>query len=492
MLSVNDLVSAQVLLAPTAAPTLNFGTLLILGASPVIDVAQRFRAYSGLAAITADFGSTAPEALAATAFYSQSPQPSTCMVGRWAQAASSGVLHGGALSPTQQTLANFTVITSGGVTFTIDGTPVNLAALSFAAVTNLNGVAAIIATALGVHGTCTWNAIYNRFEFTSSTTGATSSVSFGSAPGTGTDISALIGSTAAAGATAVAGIVSETFAQAVTTLANASNAWYGVTPAATAMPSDADLLNTAAFIEGLNPRRFFVPTTQEANAAVSTSTTDLAAMLQAANYTHTAAQYSSQSPYAAASLFARQATVNFSAQNSTITLMYKQEPGVTAELLNETQAAALKAKNCNVFATYANATAIVQWGTVASGQYIDTIVGCDWLQNALQTALFNALYTSTTKIPQTDAGVNQLVAAAEVVLSQALGNGLIAPGVWLGPALGVIVSGQTLTKGYYIFAPPVASQTLAQLGARQAPTIQCAIKLGGAIHTASLLISVSQ
>ena len=34
--------------------------------------------------------------------------------------------------------------------------------------------------------------------------------------------------------------------------------------------------------------------------------------------------------------------------------MYKQEPGVLAELLSETQAQALKAKRCNVFVRYQN------------------------------------------------------------------------------------------------------------------------------------------
>ncbi len=222
----------------------------------------------------------------------------------------------------------------------------------------------------------------------------------------------MIASTSATGASQVAGIALETLLAGVSTLANASNAWYGLTVAASGV-QDSDLVSVAGFIEGLNPRRLFVATSQESAALNPSLSTDLASQLQAAAYTHSAVQYSSTSAYAAASLFARQASVNFNAQNSTITLMYKQEPGVTAETLTETQAAALKQKNCNVFVNYNNSTAIIQWGTVANGQFIDTIVGTHWRQNALQTALFNALYTSTSKIPQTDAGVNILVTVAE-------------------------------------------------------------------------------
>jgi hypothetical protein len=488
-LSVQDLIQAQVLLSPTAAPTQTFGTLLILGSSAVIDVVQRYRPYSTLLGVEADFGTATPEALAAIAFYSQSPQPVNCLVGRWAQLATSGLLHGATLSATQQTLSSFTAIVSGGMNLTIDGTLVALTGLNFSSAMNLNGVAALLTTALGVHGTSTWNASLNRFEFVSASSGITSSVSVGSPPATGVDISGLVGSVLGM---PVAGIAAETFAAAVAALAAATNAWYGVTPASATPPTDTDLLATASFIEALNPRRFFAVTTQESGAWSSTSTTDFAALAQAAGYTHTAPQFSSTSPYAAASLFGRQASVNFAANNSTITLMYKQQPTITPESLTEGQAAALKAKNCNVFANYSNSTAIVQWGTVASGLYIDTIVGTDWLQNALQTALFNVLYTSTTKAPQTDAGVNMLVTAADVVLAQALSNGLIAPGVWLGPPIGAIVTGQTLPKGFYVYAPPVATQTLAQLAARAAPPLQICIKLGGAIHTASLLINVSQ
>jgi hypothetical protein len=214
--------------------------------------------------------------------------------------------------------------------------------------------------------------------------------------------------------------------------------------------------------------------------------------MQALGYNHTAVQYSSSSPYAGASLFARQASVNFLANNSTITLMYKAEPGITAESLTETQASALKTKNCNVFVNYNNSTAIIQWGVCSSGQYIDTIVGCDWLQNNVQIAVFNLLYTSTTKVPQTDAGVNQILTTVEACLAQAVVNGLVSPGVWTGPAFGAIISGQTLTKGYYAYAPPISTQTAAARAARAAPAIQCAVKLGGAIHTANVMINVNQ
>lgn len=487
-LPVSNLVNVSVNLSPLAPPTENFGALLLLSAEAVIDVSERLREYGTLTEVADDFGTNSPTYAAAVLFYSQTPQPSTLYVGRWAETATSGLLHGGILSASQQALANFTAVTSGGMDITIDGTAVDLTALNFSAATNLNGVASIINTALGSHGTCTWNANYDRFEISSATTGTTSTVSFGSA-GTGTDISTLIGATAASGATAVAGIAAESMLSAVQTLTNQSNDWYGL-HVAVASPAVSDVLAVAGYIEAANPSRFFVATTQDSNALSATSTTDLAAQLAALKYDHTASQYSSSIPYAGVSLFARQATVNYDGSNTVINLMFQQEPGVTAETLTQSQAAALQSKNCNVFVNYNNSTAIIQWGTVVSGNYIDVIVGADWLSNALQSAAFDLLYVQ--RVPQTDPGVNLIVTTAESILDGAVTNGLLAPRNWTGPAIGPIANGQMLSKGYFVVPGTIASQSAADRAARKSPVIQVLACFAGAIDTVDMIINVAQ
>jgi len=118
--------------------------------------------------------------------------------------------------------------------------------------------------------------------------------------------------------------------------------------------------------------------------------------------------------------------------------------------------------------------------------------GTDWLQNDLQTDVYNLLYTSPTKIPQTDAGINNILARISSRLEQAVANGLVAPGVWTGPAIGALNSGDTLSKGYYVYAPPIATQSQADREARKAPVIQCAIKLAGAVHMADIIVNVNR
>ncbi|EMC3961601.1 DUF3383 domain-containing protein [Pseudomonas aeruginosa] len=490
-LAVSDVVSVQVVMSPKAAATRDFGALLILGSSPVVDVNERIRQYSSLDGVVADFGTGAPEYLAANLYYSQSPQPETLFVGRWAKTATSALLKGGALSDAQQALANFTAVTAGGMKITIDGTLKTLSAVDLSAVTNLNGVASAVTAKLGASGTCVWNAAFDRFEITSSTTGATSTITYASAPTTGTDISALLGLVTGVASAPVDGVAAESLVDAVADIAGMSNAWYGLLVADSTL-SESDVLSVAAFIEGSGQSRIFGFATQNALALDGTSTTDIVAKLKAANYKRTFVQFSSSSPYATASIFGRAFTVNFQGNNTTITLKFKQEPGVTAEGLNETQAAALKAKNCNVFVNYSNDTAIIQEGVMANGYFFDEVHGLDWLQNDLQTAVYNLLYTSTTKIPQTDQGINRIVTTICQRLDQAVANGLVAPGQWNGPEFGALKTGQFLSTGYYVYAPPVATQSQADRESRKAPVIQVAVKLAGAVHFADIIVNVNR
>ena len=178
--------------------------------------------------------------------------------------------------------------------------------------------------------------------------------------------------------------------------------------------------------------------------------------------------------------------------NTVITLKFKQEPGVVAELLNVNQVNAAEAKNANLFLTYNNDTSILEQGVMSDGTFVDIVTGTDWLATDIQRSLYNLLYTSPTKIPQTDQGMQLLTTQVEAICSQAVVNGLVAPGVWNSNGFGILSTGEFMAKGYYVWAPLVASQNQADRAARMAVPIQVAVKLAGAIHTASVAILVNQ
>ncbi len=488
-LNVGRLVGVTVNLSPLAAGRRGFGTLLIAGDSAVVDGVERLRSYTDVESVAADFGVNAPEYDAALLYYGQSPRPLNLMIGRWLRTDSSALLRGGILTATEQAIANWTSITNGSFSIVIDGGSAQVVTgLDFSGVTNLNGVASVINADL-TDATVAWDG--SRFTLLADSAGASSSLAYMTAAGSGTDIAALLKMTAATGLAPVPGFDAETAAEAVAALADASPLWYGLTFAAATMPDAAALTEVAAFVEASSVSRILGITETDTRVLDSTYTADLASVMSAAGYKRTAVQYSAN-PYAVASLMGRAFSVNFAANRSTITLMYKQEPGVTAENLTETQAQALKAKRCNVFVRYNNDTAILQYGVMSGQAYFDEMHGLDWFADALQNSLYNLLYQSTTKIPQTDAGQNQLVAAASAACEEAVNNGLVAPGSWNADGFGQLKRGDFLESGHYIYTLPIALQDQATREQRIAPPLQIALKLSGAVHGVDAIVNVNR
>jgi len=316
-----------------------------------------------------------------------------------------------------------------------------------------------------------------------------SSVSYASDHVSGQPVSTMLKLTSALANTPVVGADAEEPVDAILALSNVSGAWYGAMFSATI--TDSQHLAVAELIEGLELSRIYGLTITNTSVLDAVVTNDLGSQLKALNRRRTTTTYS-PNPQAIAAAFGRAFSVNFNANRSTITLMWKQMPGIVAELLTETQALTLKDKRVNVYAEYENDTAIYQYGTMSGDAYFDEIHGLDWFKDALQNAEYNLLYQSKTKIPQTDAGMNQIVTTAAGVCEEAVNNGLVAPGQWNADGFGQLERGDSLPKGYYIYAPPMALQNQAIRETRVAPPMQIALKLAGAIHEIDAIVDVNR
>jgi hypothetical protein len=495
-LPISELINVNVVLAPAAAQAQDLSTMLVLGSSDVIDVVERMREYTSLAAVAADFGTTAPEYLAAVLWFEQSPQPTSISIGRWARTATSGQLICAPLSAANQLLASWNTINNGGFKITVDGGAEQaVEALDFSVATTLDGIAAIIQAGLdtnGVAATIVYDAVNTRFVITANSTGVGSTVSFLSTPNSSTDISSMMGGTADdSGAYVADGVAVETAVTAATLFDN----YFGQTWYALVMPQiddNDDHVAVAAYIEGSDNKHLYGVTTQEAGALSAVSTTDIAYRLSQLGYNRSIVQYSSESAYAICSALGRLLTVNYNGNSTVITLMYKQEPGIVAESLTPTQMVNVAAKNCNVFVNFNNNTAILRNGVMSSGEFADNITDTDWLAVTIMNTLYNLLYTSPTKIPQTDSGGHILVTACEAVCSQGVANGTLAPGTWNSNGFGGLSQGDFLPKGFYVYIQPIAQQNQADREARRAPPIQIAAKLAGAVHSVDVTINVNR
>jgi hypothetical protein len=342
-------------------------------------------------------------------------------------------------------------------------------------------------------GSCTYDALGKRFIIQSTLQGINSSVGFAtiSTTSVGLDISALAGFTVGSSGSYVAnGVAAETPLTATALFDDRfGQQWYSLFIDGI---GNSDAVAVAGFIEGTTTKHVFACNSSEAGALVSGNTTDLGYLLSAAGYKKTIVQYDSDNAYAVLSLMAKHLSVDYTANKSVITGMYKQEPGNTAESLSLSQLTTLMAKHYNVFVKYNNNTAIVQEGKVASGEFIDVILGADWGAIDIQKELYNVLYTSTTKIPQTEEGHSILDTAIIKVSEQAVNNGLVAPGVWDQAGFGTLKQGDYLESGYYVYHNPVAEQSTSDRAARKSTTFQVAWKLAGAIHTVGVLFNINR
>ncbi|MCW3503247.1 DUF3383 domain-containing protein [Burkholderia cenocepacia] len=487
-LPVSRLINVSINLAALAAQGADVNTQLIIGASSFIDTNERLRSYGSIAEVAADAGVNSPEYAAAAFAFNQVPQPQRVCIGRWAKTATAGSLRGGVLSAAQQDITLWDAVTAGAFSITIDGAAKSVSGLDFSAQTNLNGVASVINAKL-TGATIAWTG--SQFIVTSNTTGTNSKVGYATTPGSGTDISAMLGLTSSLAGVPADGIAPEQPVDAAALfLDRFANQFLGL-DFADASITDAQHIAVANLIEA-DQRHIYGITTQNPQVLDSTVSTDIASKLQALKLKYTIVQYSSATPYAVSSLLGRLLTVNFNGNNTTITLMFKQEPSVAAERLTSTQANTLQAKNCNVFVNYSNDTSIIQYGVTPSGLFADSVYNAIWFRNRIETDVYNLLYQSPTKIPQTDGGNAQIAATISASCEAAVNNGYLAPGVWNSAGFGALNQGDTLAQGYYVYAPPIATQSQADREARKSVTFQVAAKEAGAIHSVDILVNVNR
>lgn len=483
---VSKIVNVSILSSPTFPARAGFGTLNIMGVASRLPSGDRIRFYSDLAGVAVDFQTTDEEYLAAQKYFGQSPRPNQLAISRRFNTATPAELLGG-LAP-EKSLTAWNAISNGGFDITIDGVLKQVTAINVSASATLTAVAAAIQTRLQVVAASA-TVVYDgtRFIIRSGTTGASSTITYAVAPtgaGSPVDISLMLAARSTQFGIVTPGSAVETVSQSVANIYNINQSWYGLMM--TTEATEAELKLAAAWTEANG--KIFGYTTSASNCLATGDTTNIGYFFKNLLYARTFGVWDNDDKYLAASVFGRAFTVNFNQQNSTITLKFKTMPGNTTSVITESQRLALVANNLNYYTQFGESAMLAE-GIMASGIFIDERHGLDWLQNAIETNVFGYLYTRTTKIPQTDAGVATLVQQVEKALAEAVNNGLLAPGQWNGGDLGEMKTGMYLQTGYYVYAQPVAQQNTSDREARKAPPIQAICKGAGAIHFADVTVT---
>jgi hypothetical protein len=186
-------------------------------------------------------------------------------------------------------------------------------------------------------------------------------------------------------------------------------------------------------------------------------------------------------------------SVNFAASNTTLTMQLKQLTGVSPDSgLTQTNVTNAKTVGADVYANIAGRASVLSHG--ANG-FFDDVYNLDWFVGALQVGGFNYLATTSTKIPQTEAGMDGLKGAFRNICGQGVANAFIAPGSWT--SADTFGNPEDFKRnitdfGYFIYSSPVATQNPADRALRKAVPIQIAIKYAGAIHTSDVIVYINQ
>ncbi|MBX9593928.1 MAG: DUF3383 domain-containing protein [Roseomonas sp.] len=431
------------------------GLLLTNSTQAPIGTVQSFASADDVAAY---FGPSSTEAAAATLYFlgidNSTKKPGALLFAQYPTAAVAGYLRGGSLAA--MTLDDLKAVTSGTIIVTVDGATVKTSStISLSSVTSFSNAATVITAAFTSPGfAVTYDSVASAFVFTSSSTGASSAISFA----TGT-MSTALKLTAATGAVTSQGAAIAVPATFMSGVAAVTQNWAGFTTLFNPDSSgNTNRLALAAWTNGRGNRFWYVPWDADATPTASNAATgSLGYLIRAGNYSGTTPIWTATYDKAVIAV-SYAACLDFEAENGRTTLAFRSQTGQAADVTNQTVGENLIANGYSFYGSYATANDAFTFfynGNV-SGPYAwaDSYVNQIWLNNALQLAILSGLVAAKS-VPYNQAGYSTIKAWCMDPINAALLYGAIRPGVTLSEAQKVAVRATAGAR---------ADETLSDLG----------------------------
>lgn len=429
---VSSIVEVNITRLTAAVAQAAFGVPLIVGEHSYF--AERIKFVSSLAEIT-DLGflTSDVEYKLAAAVLAQNPKPAQIALGRKSANVQGEITVSYSADFVTGNVINLTVNGEAIAAVTFDTDQATTAAALELAVEAIEGVAT--ATVVG-------NDLAVLFE-----TGVDGSVADSVVTGGASQPTSTIATTIAA----------VTYASELALIAEESEQWYALLIESTLQ---ADILSAAAWVQAHSPKKIFGARSSAAGVIDSGSSTDLASVLSGKGYDRTFLVYHAVADeYLDAAILGRMLPL----APGSATFKFKTVAGVTPDALTTAQNKAATDKSANTYVAVGGVSIFTN-GTMASGEYIDVIIGIDWLEARIQERVYGQLVRSP-KIPFTDGGVGVIEAEISAQLQLAITQGVLAE----NPAPSVSV-------------PLVADVSANDKAARTLPDVTFQGTLAGAIH----------
>lgn len=446
--------------------------------------------FANALAVSNFFGPATVEAAMASTYFNgfdnSTQKPGNLLFAQYNAANVAAYLRGGSLAA--MTLAQLQAIPAGTMTVTVDGVAKTTASVNLSGAASFSAAAALISTGFTGGPVVAYDSQRQALTFTSGTTGASSTISFGSGA-----LSTALNLTSALGAVTSQGAVAATPAAAMTAIAALTQNWAAFT--STFEPNLTDKTAFGTWTAAQGNRYAYVAWDNDANAIVvggggtAFGTLNLAGCVSVyADKLH------------AAFVLGFAASLDFTRLNGRATLAYKSQSGLVASVTDATIAATLKANGYNYYGAVATANANFTFmfpGQIGGAfSYLDEYLNEIWLSNAFQLA-FLTLLTNVPSIPYNVPGYALVESAAMDPINAALNFGAIRAGVPLSAsqkaqvnaAAGVQIDTTLAARGWYLQILPASALIR---GLRQSPPCSFWYMDGGSIHQINLASVVVQ
>lgn len=382
---------------------------MLLTKSALLPSGTPAMAFASAAAVAAFFGDASDEAVFAQQYFTgltnQQKAPTSLIIGRRIDEDAPAWIRGGAISAD---LAAYKAVTDGAMKITIDGAEKTATAVDLSSATSLSEVIQTIATALtGCTGS--YDSTTNTFTLTSSTDGASSTVSYASAGDDGTDLSAMLCMTQSEGAVLSQGVDAMTEAATLNAICAVTANWSQFTTLwevteqaeAEAYSAWADIDDDFVYV--------FWSSDQNMTSALTQDSTIAKALKDKYNCTFMIYSFD----YATAAFaIAYPATIKWDATQGMKVIFGKSASGISPTVTDEQVATALDDLGVSYvgqFATRNDEFTIANRGELTGSMYgfYDTLIGSIWIRSKLQTSIVNGLAT-VNRAPYNSVGYTML------------------------------------------------------------------------------------
>jgi hypothetical protein len=494
---------------PQAAQTLGTDIALIASTTDAAETilhGERLRSYTTLTGVQTDYPSATEPYKAAREYFAQSPRPQELYIGRVFTTDQGAYGFSRAVTAVY---TDFTSITDGEFSVTIDGDQEDITALNFSTDTDMDDVAATVQAGLQAVGTggytaatFTWDSSTSQFKLTSGTTGATSTIAAtGLSPvsgGSGTDIS---GDSYLAfyddpnddtdnllivdGYT-LGGIADELALLYNTALGCLNKRWYGLIltdefrdAGDPALPADFDVRDAAAWAEA----NFVLlgTDTNDPNTLLSAQTDDVASDFTEAGYSRAFVVYhDNPAYYPSSSALARLLAVDYDGFETVITNKFKDLPGVPTVPISSADLTVLEGKRCNTIAKVAGGQRYYREGfTSSTNWFTDERRNLDALADEIESRVLTLLLQQG-RVGFNARGQSQLYGAIAAACDQFIRNGTITDRNR---------DDGTIDPAYTITIPTPLQLSSGDRAAREWNGITVDVNLTGATHSVSIQVN---